>query len=111
MDVLPWGLVPGGSPLDITARGVKNLCGSVNEYVADAFNRYSEPCWTMKPILIDPRCDTPGADMQYVTLRGAAWNQPPVFAKMYDRNTLGGPGPASKTGGDSSLGFRCARSM
>jgi sulfatase modifying factor 1 len=111
-DALPWGLVPGGSPLDATPRGLRNLCGSVSEYVADAFSRYDEPCWTGSPVLSNPRCDAPGKDGRYVTTRGGAWNLPPLFAKMYERGNLAGSGAAVRsTGYDSGLGFRCARSM
>jgi formylglycine-generating enzyme required for sulfatase activity len=111
-DALPWGLVPGGSTLDVTPRGLQNLCGSVSEYVSDAFDRYDEPCWSAAPILTDPHCDTPGKDGRYVTTRGGAWNLPPLFAKAYERDSFSGTGASVKSGSYSSgQGFRCAKSM
>ncbi len=111
-DALPWGLVAGGSPADVTPHGLHDLCGSVGEYVADAFNRYDEPSWSAGPNRVDPRCDTPGEDGLYTTTRGGAWNLPPLFAKAYERDSLGGKGAAVRSSGyDSGLGFRCAKSM
>ena len=112
VDALPWGLVPGGSPADVTPQGVRNLCGSVSEYVADAFDRYDEGCWIAGHILTDPRCDTPGVDQLYATTRGGAWNLPPFLAKAYERDALGGEGPGARSiGYGPGLGFRCAKSM
>ncbi len=40
------GPVAGGSPLDITPRGVKNMGGNLSEWVEGALVTYDNPCWT-----------------------------------------------------------------
>ncbi len=40
------GPVAGGSPLDITPRGVRNMGGNLSEWVDGALVNYDNPCWT-----------------------------------------------------------------
>jgi formylglycine-generating enzyme required for sulfatase activity len=112
-DVLPWGLVPGGDPLDdVTPSGLHNLGGSVSEYVFDAFAGYDEACWKGPPILTNPHCDVPGKDGYYVSVRGGAWSFPPLLSKMYERDNLPYTGASVRsTLYLSDIGFRCATSM
>jgi formylglycine-generating enzyme required for sulfatase activity len=102
-DVLPPGLVAGGSERDVTELGIRNLAGNVGEWSADGFAAYDDPCWGPTcGFSVDPRCvpATPDSDR---AVRGSSWYLAPMFARSdvrrYNRPNL----PLS------SIGFRCAR--
>jgi len=100
--VLPSGLVPGGSDKDRTLLGVKNLGGSVNEWVAGYFDPYVGSCWNTGALLKDPDCrSAPGMERP---LRGGAWTEFPDSASTYFRNYSVSEGTP-----DPPTGFRCAK--
>lgn len=102
--ILPRGPTAGGSPLDVNVFGVKNLGGNVTEWVADAYEEYTAPCWSDGPVmLVDPKCE--GSDAARASVRGGSWSYPLFFTRAPARQ------PVNKAGaGGHSLGFRCVRS-
>lgn len=102
--VVPWGPVPRGAPLDVTADGVRNMGGNVSEWTADVRASYAEGCWLTRGALRDPKCTTSATPTDHV-FRGAGWGDVPQQAATTSR--LGGQVNASAP----TLGFRCARSF
>lgn len=68
----PYGLQPGGHPDDVNVTGVRNLAGSLSEWVADDLAAYSAPCWDLPAPIEDPRCDL-GVLAQQKAIRGSNW--------------------------------------
>ncbi|WP_437590996.1 formylglycine-generating enzyme family protein [Sorangium sp. So ce1000] len=104
---VPWGPVAGGAPSDVTALGVRNLGGSMSEWVADTFAPYAAPCWQAGgPLLVDPVCrePAPGAGPSF-SYRGSAWSgyklAARAAARSHERASTFNPG----------TGFRCAKPM
>lgn len=96
----PWGPVVGGSDLDVTALGIKNLAGNMAEWAADRLAGYTDECWSGgDPALVDPRCD--GGPPWSV--RGSSWAGFKLSARAAARD--GSPLPSN------GLGFRCARTQ
>src|SRR5690606_23778922 len=79
------GLRPGGHDGDVNDFGIRNLAGSVSEWVRDRAVPYSEPsCWGTGPeVLEDPRCS---ADSPVVSVRGGSWLGPGALARAATRN-------------------------
>jgi formylglycine-generating enzyme required for sulfatase activity len=96
------GLAPGGSDLDVTALGVRNLGGSVSEWLLDRFSPYSSAaCWGGGPSLrISPVCDDPGSLQQ--SIRGASYAEGPGDVRVVRRDSNE---PLSDP---TTTGFRCA---
>jgi formylglycine-generating enzyme required for sulfatase activity len=98
------GPVAGGTTIDITSLGIKNLGGNVTEWVADVFDRYDGPCWTGSTLLIDPVCSAAVAGSAFHVTRGGGWQLGPFEAYTYEREHTIEPGDP----GDVTTGFRCA---
>jgi formylglycine-generating enzyme len=94
----PFGPVVGGSPQDVTASGLLNLGGNLSEWVKGSFALLREPCWTGRPLLVDPRCEGGEA----AVLRGGSWRWEAWSATSRFR-------VSSSAEADTSVGFRCAR--
>jgi formylglycine-generating enzyme required for sulfatase activity len=100
---LPFGPVAGGHPGDITRLGIRNLGGSLSEWVADRFAPYDDDCWEPAMRLLEsPRCDRP-SKAQGLVVRGGAWASPAPFARAHFRQ------PILRDGKIVTVGFRCAR--
>jgi formylglycine-generating enzyme required for sulfatase activity len=99
---VPWGPVAGGAALDVTALGVHDMAGNLEEFVADDYAPFTDACWTTTAILQDPQCTTDGA---LASVRGGGYDATPSLAFSANRN--GQP----TTIGAVNVGFRCALSM
>jgi formylglycine-generating enzyme len=67
------GPVAGGSPLDVTPLGIRNLGGNLSEWVADDFTRYSDDsCWGEQIELHDADPCKVAGSVQGV-LKGGSW--------------------------------------
>jgi formylglycine-generating enzyme required for sulfatase activity len=99
-ELLPWGPVPGGSPADVSFLGLRNLGGSVREWVADWLAAYDGPCWMGgAPALVDPLCAAPQGVPER-SLRGGGWESFAYSAHVYEREGLYSQSPG--------VGLRCA---
>lgn len=65
----PPGIRAGGSEADVTELGIRNLGGSLSEWIGDGLVDYASGCWAASSPLLDPRCDV--LDVQAV--RGGSW--------------------------------------
>jgi formylglycine-generating enzyme len=104
----PVGPVPGGNTADVTALGVRNLGGNVDEWVADYFEPYgAPPGWTTSgSLMVDPpACATPQAPPDH-SIRGGNWAHETYEAHSYVRNA-----GVDQDRGGVTTGFRCAVSM
>jgi formylglycine-generating enzyme required for sulfatase activity len=98
----------GYGPLAVTARatpqgdmthlGLIGLTGGVAEYMRDAFESYSSPCWASAP-LVNPTCSEPFAPE--LSTRGGAWDTQGDNLRVAERNAF----PADFLSTDT--GFRC----
>jgi sulfatase modifying factor 1 len=102
----PIGPIAGGSPLDVTQLGIRNMAGNVYEWVADFPLSYANPaCWGVEAaIRHDPLCQVPSEmHPSFRTIRGASW-----AADFYELQA------STRGAGDTptqAIGFRCARSI
>lgn len=108
--VLPWGPVAGGSALDVTILGVKNLGGNVSEWTADRFfsRLDDEGCWGRPTALItNPQCDQPDRRTTSGVARGGNWAFIEAQARVVLRAvvTMNADQPDGIT---PRIGFRCA---
>jgi formylglycine-generating enzyme len=105
----PTGPAAGGHARDVTALGIKNLSGNLDEWVADRFSSYAAPCWTRPQPLVDPRCDEfvedPESPLAEQSLRGASWEETGLKARAFMREAT------VLTSRVIFTGFRCAKSM
>jgi formylglycine-generating enzyme required for sulfatase activity len=101
------GPVAGGSAVDVTTAGIRNLGGNVAEWVADVFDAYDGPCWAGPTLLVDPVCSSSVAGSSAHVTRGGAWQLAPFAAYTYEREYIDQPGDP----GAVSTGFRCAIDM
>lgn len=100
------GLVAGGHPLDITTLGIKNLAGSVDEWIADVFSPYSGACWNPGPRLLqDPHCEVGENGAKSHAIRGGSWSFHAFRARAFERSS------SLKDGPFPSTGLRCAMTM
>ena len=92
----PVGPVAGGSALDVTASGIRNMGGNVAEWVGDRFSLYGEGCGTP---CSDSSKILAGEPIPY---RGGSWARSPDAAVGVARFARedGTPTP--------HVGFRCA---
>jgi formylglycine-generating enzyme required for sulfatase activity len=98
-----WGPVAGGSEEDRTTLGIRNLGGNLDEWVADSFKPYSDPCWDQGTrLLVNPRCDA-GASKR--SIRGGNWGLYAFGARAFQRDG------STNDGWGRFTGFRCAKSM
>lgn len=102
--IRPWGPAPGGSDLDVSEQGVKNLTGNVAEWVEDVLALYDERCWSSPSLLQNPIC-TEAVDLTRRAVRGGSWDGQSGIAFASAR------GGAPDRARDISLGFRCAKSF
>ncbi|MCA9633224.1 MAG: formylglycine-generating enzyme family protein [Myxococcales bacterium] len=98
---LPAGPVPVESTPDVNDFGLRNLGGSVAEWVADAHADYRDDCWAGQ-LLIDPRCDS--SSTGYFAARGGSWPGSLRTARVTERGTVLNDRP------NDAIGFRCALS-
>jgi formylglycine-generating enzyme len=99
--LIPWGMVPGGHPSDLTALGVTNMAGNVAEWTADVVASYASDCWQGgAPALLNPVCEM--GDLAAWSVRGSDWRAFPMNALAGARRASSFPSP--------SVGMRCARS-
>lgn len=96
---LPAGPVQGGAATDLAQLGIRNLGGSLSEWVADHFADYSEGCWSDR-ILTDPSCQAGSAG--WFVSRGGAWTSDQAQAKSYERRMQ------LTDQGSHDVGVRCA---
>lgn len=104
---VPWGPVAGGAPSDVTALGIRNLAGSMSEWVADTFAPYAAPCWQSGgPLLVDPVCrePAPGAAPGF-SYRGSSWSGYKLGARAAARSH------ERASAFNPATGFRCAQPM
>jgi formylglycine-generating enzyme required for sulfatase activity len=101
----PGGPLPIGSGaldlLELPTGTVVDLIGNVSEFARDAWNRFTEPCWSRPGLYVDPVCTTPSKldPPPIYSVRGGEWEQSPLRAS--GRSYAIGPTPFT--------GFRCAR--
>jgi len=95
---LPPGPVEHGSARDSTDLGVHNLGGNVAEWVLDASQAYSGPCWGGPIPLNNPVC---GGTATF-SVRGASWSSSRDVVGVTVRDRFRG------TATSASIGFRCA---
>jgi sulfatase modifying factor 1 len=89
--------------LDVTDRGVRNMAGNVQEFVADNYEAYTDLCWTAGgPLLQNPSCDAGGAQSPR-SVRGGGWQGSPDLAIVSERNLV-----PPHYRGDAFTGLRCA---
>lgn len=86
-----------GARQDVTVDGVRNLAGSVGEWVQGKPLPYDAACW-VRSGLVDPACDAP---IEARSLRGGTWGAPLNSLVSELRNKV----PAS--GSSAMIGFRC----
>ena len=96
----PWGTLSGGSPLDVTIDGVRNLAGNLSEWVRDDPVPYSDAFWSSAGLL-DPVAKREGAGTM---ARGASFRDAPGDARAVLRQPL-------EDGSYYSIGVRCVKSM
>lgn len=96
---LPPGPVAGGSPADQTDLGIRDLGGSVAEWVTDSYEGYDEECWTGEEPLENPICTAAGPD---AVLRGGSYGDLGTNARAITRRGV------VRTGRSSLIGVRCA---
>jgi formylglycine-generating enzyme len=84
--------------------GVRNLSGNLSEWVHGKYASLSEPCWTGRPLLVDPVC-TRGADY---AVRGGAWSFPSWTAPARYRSVVY-PSAKGDDPATNFVGFRCAK--
>jgi len=103
----PAGPVAGGSPRDVTPRGIKNLGGNVAEWVADRYQDYDESCWTIPFELVGATypCDTGTKSLRLArwSVRGGSWARGLSSAAGFTRFGRGFDDPSAE------VGFRCAK--
>jgi formylglycine-generating enzyme required for sulfatase activity len=91
---------------DLTDRGVRNMGGNLQEYVADNYQVYAGPCWTAGgPLLQDPSCDA-GGPVSPRSVRGGGWQGSPHLAVVAERNLV-----PPHYRGDAFTGVRCAADL
>ncbi len=98
----PVGPEPLDTPtLDVTVApaGIRRLGGNLSEWVLDDYARFSAPCWSSPPVLVNPRCVTGGVE---ATIRGGMWDGPLGFARSSMRSS-------SSAGPTANVGFRCVK--
>lgn len=91
---------------DITRLGVRNLAGSVAEIVADEFDSYTAPCWSVpasSSYLANPRCGDSSTHPGSSFFRGGSWG----WMVYSSRVTVRSPSTFGIRG--QHVGFRCAR--
>ncbi len=101
------GPVAGGSPGDVSAEGVRNLAGNVDEWVADAFAAYTDPCWTVAVGAVRAApctAATPGSATSWA-VRGGSYVDAAIAARVTHRK--------ASAGGEATpgRGVRCAKSL
>ncbi len=101
---LPLGPQIGGSSLDVSFLGIRNMAGNLSEWVADDFLPFSdEACWGGDLALRDdPLCS---ADLADGTIRGGDWRGFVYNTHAFFRR------PAPKKIRIDRIGVRCARSV
>ena len=102
---LRTGPVAGGSPLDVTPRGVKNMGGNLSEWVDGALVTYDNPCWKARSGLgadcVSDFLDWPGPFPH----RGGSYARRASSAATFARF-------ASRDGAaDPQIGFRCGAAV
>lgn len=116
VEQLPGGPETNGSLIDpprldrlVLAQGaVYDLVGNAAEWVLDAWNRQTEPCWSSGGVYRDPLCTAPSIDGVARVFRGGSWIIGPRQAiAAYRGGPLTDAGVAAGQGID--LGFRCVR--
>jgi formylglycine-generating enzyme len=80
-----------------------DLAGNVSEWVADAWAKEGDPCWT-GPLLRDPVCTSEDASTPY-TIRGANWEHGAANLRAAQRADVSAAGKPYSI----LIGFRCAR--
>lgn len=99
LEPYPDSLRGGTFAADVTFAGVRELGGSLSEWVADNFADYRHPCWHTTEVIIDPLCQT---GTEWVSARGGQWNRARYLASGYQRNTT------QRSYWGIGRGFRCA---
>lgn len=103
----PAGPIAGGSPRDVTPRGIKNLGGNVAEWVADRYQDYDESCWTTPYEILAATypCDDGTKTLRLVrwSVRGGSWARGLSASAGFTRFGRGADDPSPE------VGFRCAK--
>jgi len=99
----------GSIERDVTADGIVDLNGNIQEWTRDSFIALTHECWD-HPQLTDPECDVGGDE--YIT-RGGIWSGvlgslPVSLRKSSGQQSARDPRGGSFTG--FATGFRCVRS-
>jgi formylglycine-generating enzyme required for sulfatase activity len=101
--IIPGPVARSAATLDVTDQGVRNMAGNLQEFVADNYEAYTEPCWTAGgPLLQNPNCNAGGAQSPR-SLRGGGWQGSPNLAIVSERNLV-----PPRYRGDAFTGLRCA---
>lgn len=113
--MLPLGLPRERLADDQNHSGVRDLGGSLAEWVLDGLNAYSRPCWGRDPVLRrwvkDPLCNPAGSLAAHV--RGGSWVDKTYYANVAQRNVLSKSFDTTKPLDASyfGTGFRCVRQL
>lgn len=94
----PFGLRDASeAKQDVTVDGVRNLAGSVGEWIQGKPVPYDAACWARSG-LVDPTCDAP---IESRSLRGGTWGAPlnSLVAELRSKVPASGSSPM--------IGFRC----
>lgn len=103
-DSIEPGIVALGQSEDITSLDVRNLGGSLSEWVADHVAAFDAPCWLPETRLVEnPLCNAAQAGPYTLAFRGGFWSGATFLARATSR--LG----AQVDGTASGVGVRCAR--
>jgi formylglycine-generating enzyme required for sulfatase activity len=103
--------LPGEGALDVVTLPtgkIVDLAGNLREWMLDAWNRQTEPCWNARGVYANPRCmqasasDGPGQSM-----RGGDWLTQPAALRAAARGWESTLHTALASG--PTYGFRCVR--
>jgi formylglycine-generating enzyme required for sulfatase activity len=100
-----YGPLAFKAPNDVTELGVRNMAGSLDEWVADEFEPYASSFWTPPPgssFLENPRCQSSQSRPGRRLVRGGSWAMPPYFSRATYR------GLTTNNGWSGDTGIRCA---
>lgn len=89
--------------LTLGGRRIRDLHGSISEWMLDRFDTEDEPCWVASGLRNDPLCALPTTRRPRYSVRGGSWLSGAAALTAASRDAFG------VSGVFSTIGFRCAR--